>query len=385
MGPKAPTLGVMTDHALRPTYVEVDLGVIRRNVEAIRAHVGAARVMPVLKANAYGHGIVEVGRSLDAASVDGLAVAYLEEGEALRAAGVEAPILVLSGLVGRQLPRFFAAGLTITVPSVGKLEQVQQAAADLGMRAEVHLKFDTGMGRLGQSHRTSTQLLDATLHAPDVEVAGVFSHFATADEGDLSFARVQLERFREVLDWYPRRGLPTPIRHMANSGAILQLPESHMDMVRPGILTYGVYPSGEGERPVVVQPALTWHTQVVYFKVVPSGESVSYGATWRPTTETRVVTLPVGYGDGYFRAHSNISDVLIGGDRRPIVGRVCMDHTMVDLGPMGSAYNGDDVVLLGRQGAEVITAEELAASAGTIPYEILTNIGARVPRVYVGD
>lgn len=375
----------MRDHETRPTYVEVDLGVIRRNVEAIRGHVGAARVMPVLKANAYGHGIVEVGRSLDAAGVDGLAVAYLEEGEALRGAGVKAPILVLSGLVGRQLPRFFAAGLTITVPSVGKLEQVQQAAADLRTTASVHLKFDTGMGRLGQNHRTSTHLLDATLRAPDVEVAGVFSHFATADEEDLSFARVQLERFWEVLDWYPRHGLPTPVRHMANSGAILQLPESHMDMVRPGILAYGVYPSGEGQRPVVVHPALTWHTQVVYFKVVPGGEPISYGATWRPVTETRVVTLPVGYGDGYFRAHSNTSDVLIRGERRPIVGRVCMDHTMVDVGPMGTAYNGDDVVLLGRQGAAEITAEELAAHAGTIPYEILTNIGARVPRVYVGD
>ncbi len=371
------------DPEVRPTYVQVDLAAIGRNIDAIRAHVGGAKVMPVLKANAYGHGIVGVGRHLDRLGVDALAVAYLEEGEALRASGVTAPILVLSGLVGHQLPRFFSAGLTITVPSVGKLEQVQAAASDLGVRASVHLKFDTGMGRLGQSHRTADRLLDATLSAPDVDVDGVFSHFATSDEADLSFARTQLDRFLEVLEWYARNDLPTPTRHIANSGGILQLPASHLDLVRPGILTYGVYPSSEIPSTVTVEPALTWHTQVVYFKVVPIGEPVSYGATWTRGEPTRVVTLPVGYGDGYFRAHSNTSVVLIGGERFPIAGRVCMDHTMVDLGPEGSAYNGDDVVLLGKQGTGLITTEELAANANTIPYEVLTNISARVPRVYV--
>lgn len=372
------------DIDVRPTRVEVDLDAIGRNIDAIRAHVGGAGVMPVLKANAYGHGIIEVGRYLDRMGVQALAVAYLEEGEALRAAGVESPILVLSGLVGRQLPRFFASRLTITVPSVGKLEQVQQAASDLGTRAQVHLKFDTGMGRLGQSHRTAETLLDATRDAPDVDVEGVFSHFATADEADLGLARQQLDRFLEILQWYARNDLPTPTRHIANSGGILQLPESHLDLVRPGILTYGVFPSRECSRPFAVEPALSWHTQVVYFKVVPRGESVSYGATWRADTATRVVTLPVGYGDGYWRAHSNTSDVLIGGRRRRIVGRVCMDHTMVGLGEDGSAFNGDDVVLLGGQGENVITVEELAEHAGTIPYEILTSISSRVPRVYRG-
>lgn len=371
------------DSEVRPTYVRVDLSAIGRNIDAIRAHVGDARVMPVLKANAYGHGIVGVGRYLDEVGVDALAVAYLEEGEALRAAGVRAPILVLSGLVGHQLPRFFAADLTITVPSVGKLEQVGEAASSLGVRAQVHLKLDTGMGRLGQSHRTASQLLDATRLAQDIDVTGVFSHFATSDESDLSFARKQLDRFQEVLAWYDRNDLPVPTRHIANSGGILQLPESHLDMVRPGILTYGVYPSTECQRTVAVESALSWHTQVVYFKVVPAGEPVSYGATWRPAAATRVVTLPVGYGDGYFRAHSNTAQVLVGGRRHPVVGRVCMDHTMVDLGPTGTAYNGDDVVLLGEQDGDRITIEELAVGAHTIPYEVLTNISARVPRVYV--
>lgn len=382
--PRAPTLADVSDMDVRPTRVEVDLAAIGRNLDAIRRHVGGAGVMPVLKANAYGHGIVAVGRYLDRAGVDALAVAYLEEGEALRQAGVEAPILVLSGLVGEQLPRFFASRLTLTVPSVGKLEQVQAAAADMGVRANVHLKFDTGMGRLGQSHRTAPLLLEATLRAPDIDVEGVFSHFATADEADLGLARLQLDRFRVITEWFGDHGLATPTRHIANSGGILQLPESHLDMVRPGILMYGVYPSCECLRSVTVDPALSWHTRVVYFKVVPEGEPVSYGATWRAPQATRVVTLPVGYGDGYFRAHSNASDVLIGGERHPIAGRVCMDHTMVDLGPSGTAHNGDGVVLLGRQGEAVITAEELADHAGTIPYEVLTNIAARVPRVYRG-
>ncbi len=372
----------MDDADIRPTRVEVDLGALGANLSAIREHVGPAKVMPILKANAYGHGIVEVGRHLDALGVDALGVAYLEEGETLREAGVRAPILVMSGVVGRQIPRFLASDLTITVPSVGKLEQVQDAAVSVGVRAKVHLKFDTGMGRLGQNHRTAMRLLEAGEAAADVDVTGVFSHFATADEADLTFSRLQLERFMGIVGWYERNGLPVPTRHIANSGAILQVPDAHLDMVRPGILLYGVYPSRECARSVAVAPALTWRTQVVFFKVVRAGDPVSYGATWVPTRDTRVITLPVGYGDGYARANSNVAEVLVGGIRQPVVGRVCMDHTMVDLGPDGTAYDEDEVVLIGRQGGEEISAAELASRSGTIPYEVLARIGARVPRVY---
>lgn len=369
---------------LRPTRVEVDLGVLGRNLAAIRDHVAGARVMPILKANAYGHGIVEVGRHLDALGVDALGVAYLEEGEALREAGVEAPILVMSGVVGRQIPRFLAADLSITVPSVSKLSHVDEVAARLGTTAKVHLKFDTGMGRLGQNHRTAELLLDATLAAPHVEVEGVFSHFATSDEATTTMTELQLERFLDLLEWYDRRSLPTPIRHIANSGGIVAHPDSHLDLVRPGLLLYGAYPSAALERTVEVAPALRWVSHVVYFKVVRAGDTVSYGATWEAPEDTRVVTLPVGYGDGYARAHSNRANVLVGGSRRPVVGRVCMDHVMVSLGSDGTAHNGDEVVLLGRQGDDEITVEEVADSAGTIPWEVLTSIAPRVPRVYVG-
>jgi alanine racemase len=215
-----------------------------------------------------------------------------------------------------------------------------------------------------------------------VQVEGIFSHFANSDAPDPADARRQLQRFQEVLRFYERRSLPMPVRHIANSAAVLRLPESRLDMVRPGILLYGVYPSPEVERTIAVEPALAWKSRVVYFKVVQPGHGVSYGSTWRPEQAARVVTVPVGYGDGYFRSMSNRAEVLIRGERHVQVGTICMDQMMVHIG-RGSAYNGDEVVLLGESGGERITAEDLARWAGTIPYEILTNINTRVPRVYV--
>ena len=193
---------------------------------------------------------------------------------------------------------------------------------------------------------------------------------------------MQLERFEEVLSFYEKRSLPTPQRHMANSGAILQLPESYLDIVRPGIVLFGVYPSDEVQKTIAVQPALSWKSTVVYFKVVKPGHPVSYGSTWESDHNVRVVTIPVGYGDGYFRSMSNKAEVILGGKRYPLVGRVCMDQFMVNI-EWDSAYNGDEAVLVGEMDGERITVEDLAAWAGTIPYEVLTNINTRVPRVYV--
>jgi alanine racemase len=212
-------------------------------------------------------------------------------------------------------------------------------------------------------------------------VEGIYSHFANADAVDLGSARLQLARFHDVLSWYDKQGVPPPVRHIANSGAILQLPESHLDMVRPGILLYGVYPSDEVHRSIAVRPVLAWKSSVVYFKVVAPGHPVSYGSTWQSDHPVRVVTVPVGYGDGYFRALSNVAHVIIRGRRYPVVGRVCMDQIMVNV-EWDTAYNGDVVTLLGSDGSEVITCENVAGWAGTIPYEVLTNINTRVPRVY---
>ena len=247
----------------------------------------------------------------------------------------------------------------------------------------MHLKIDTGMERIGVHWYSAERLLEESLKCRHLRVEGIFTHFANADGPDLAHARLQLERFQEVLHFYERRSLPTPLRHAANSGAILQLPASHFDLVRPGILFYGAGPAPETPAAIPVRQALRWVTSVVYFKVVKPGNPVSYGSSWTPTELTRVVTLPAGYGDGYMRAMSGRAEVILHGKRYPVVGRICMDQMMVAIGA-DSAYNGDEAVLLGGSGEAAITIEELAAWAGTIPHEVLTSINTRVPRVYRG-
>jgi alanine racemase len=367
---------------MRPTVVEVSLARLSENLRAIQAAVAPAAVMPIVKANAYGHGLVEVAEHLVSLGATSLGVAFLEEAVALREAGLTLPILVMGGILGNQIPVFLRHGLTLTASSIDKLQQIDDTARDMGVIAKVHLKIDTGMERIGVHYYNAHGLLERASMCRHAIVEGIYSHFANADAADLRSARLQLARFHDVLRWYDKQGVPPPVRHMANSGAILQLPESHLDLVRPGILLYGVYPSAEVRRTIAVRPALSWKSRVVYFKVVTPGHPVSYGSTWEPDHLVRVVTVPVGYGDGYFRALSNVAKVMIRGKKYPVVGRVCMDQIMVNI-EWDSAYNGDPVVLLGEDGGEVITCEHLAEWAGTIPYEVLTNINTRVPRVYV--
>jgi len=374
----APTI---SDTELRPTHLEVDLGVLAANYAAIAAHVAPARVMPILKANAYGHGLVEVARLLESVHAPMVGVAYLEEGLRLRQEGIRLPVLVMSGIVSAQIPLFLTHDLHLTASSVDKLQAIDAAAAAMGRTARVHLKIDTGMERIGVHWYSAERLLEASLACRHVAVEGIFTHFANADAPDLDHARLQLERFEEVLQFYERRSLPHPIRHAASSGAIARLPASWLDMVRPGILFYGARPSPHTPAVVPVRGALRWVTRVVFFKVVQPGHPVSYGSAYAPHTLERVVTLPVGYGDGYMRAMSGRAEVLLAGARHPVVGRICMDQVMVSIG-WGSAYNGDVAVLLGSDGTEEITAEDLAAWAETIPHEVLCSINTRVPRVY---
>ncbi len=373
---------ITSSESLRPTHVEVNLTHLCNNLKAIRAHVAPAKVMIVIKANAYGHGMDAVARHL-APHADYIGVAVLEEGILLREMGINTPILVLGGIWEEQIPAFIQHDLTLTASSVERLEQIDRVAATLHKKATVHLKIDTGMERIGVHYYSAQTLQEAALGCKHVDVEGIYSHFANSDAADLSHARLQLARFNEVLSFYEKHSLPTPrLRHMANSGAILQLPEATFDMVRPGILLYGVYPSDEVRRTVQVTPALSWSSKVVYFKVTQPEHPVSYGSTWQSDTATRVATIPVGYGDGYFRAMSNKTEVIIRGVKVPQVGRICMDQMVVNLGADGTGYNGDEVVLIGEQDGQRITAEDLARWAGTIPYEILTNINTRVPRVY---
>ena len=375
---------IATNFGVRSTFVEVNLSQLSRNLQAIREKVYPAKIMIVVKANAYGHGLTEVAKYLDP-QVDYIGVAVLEEGILLREIGVKTPILVLGGIWGNQIPAYIENDLTLTAPSVDRLQQIDQAAGVLGKKAKVHLKIDTGMERIGVHYYNAHTLQEAALNCKHVEVEGIFSHFANSDAADLSHARLQLERFGEVLDFYEKRDLAMPIRHMANSGAILQLPESYFDIVRPGILFYGVYPSPEAQRTVEVKPALAWKSRVVYFKITQPGHPVSYGSIWQTNHDVRIVTIPVGYGDGYFRSMSNQAQVVIHGKKYPQVGRVCMDQIMVNI-EQDSAFNGDEVILIGEsESGESITVEDLAYWAGTIPYEILTNINTRVPRIYITE
>jgi len=374
---------ITTNGGLRATWAEVNLTRLSQNLPAIRVGVAPAKVMIVVKANAYGHGLAEVAKHLSP-QADYVGVAVLEEGIFLRELGVTAPIIVLGGIWGDQVPRYLQFDLTLTASSVERLEQIDTVAGQMGVKAKIHLKIDTGMERIGVHYYSAHTLQEAALKCGNIEVEGIFSHFANADAPDLAHARLQLERFNEVLRFYEKNSLPMPIRHMANSAAILQLPESHLDLVRPGIMLYGVYPASDVERSIQVQPSLAWKSRVVYFKLVKPGHPVSYGSTWQSDHPVRIVTLPVGYGDGYFRSLSNRAQVIIRGKKYPQVGRVCMDQMMVNI-EMDSAYNGDEVMLIGESDGEAITVQDLADWAGTIPYEILTNINTRVPRVYITE
>ncbi len=365
---------------LRPTYALVSLSRLRANLAAVKAHAAPARTMAILKANAYGHGLEAVARCL-APQADSFGVALVEEGITLRRLGIRSPILVMGGTWTRQIPLFLEHDLAITVPSLARLRDVQEAAAAAGKRARVHLKIDTGMERIGVHHYSAQGLLEAAARSPHLEVEGIYSHFANADTEDLAHARLQLERFHDVLRFYERRSLPVPLRHIANSAAVLRMPESHLDLVRPGILLYGVYPYSGAPRTIEVMPALSWRSRVVYFKVVEAGSPVSYGSTWHSDHRVRLVTVPVGYGDGYFRSMSDRAQVILRGRRHPQVGRICMDQIMVNI-EWGTGYNGDEVVLIGEQGEARVTVEELAEWASTIPYEVLTAINGRVPRLY---
>lgn len=367
----------------RPTRVRVDLDALSHNLRALRAHAGVP-VMAVVKANAYGHGLVPVALHLQAQGVEQLGVAFLEEGMALRRAGVTVPILVMGGIFGPQAAQLIAEDLEITVSSIDKLRQVEAAAESLDRKATIHLKIDTGMERIGVHSYHAGPFIEAAVASKWCTVKGVYSHLACADDPSSPMTRRQLEKFLEACAHFTRLGAPMPIRHLANSGGVLHFPGTCLDMVRPGIALYGVLPDPASQATVGLRPALSLVSKVVYFKVVPAGNPVSYGATWAPGVDTRVVTVPIGYGDGFPRSLSNRGQVLVRGQRHAIVGRICMDQFMADIGPQGTAYNEDAVVLIGRQGDQAITCEDVALAAGTIPYEILVGLNERIPREYVG-
>jgi len=366
---------------VRPTRVEVDLKTLAENFSKIKRHVKDVKVMPILKANAYGHGLLRTAQFFQQLKADYLGVAVVEEGILLREKRINIPILVLGGVWGNQVPLFLKHNLTITASSIDKIKMIDETAEQMKTKAVVHLKLDTGMERIGVHYYNAEKFFKAAYNCKNIIVEGIYSHFANAEAGDLTHAKLQLERFNEVLTFFDKHSIKPPVRHFANSGAILQLPESNFDMVRPGIMLFGVYPSKEVKKTIEVKPTLSWKSLVVYFKVIKAGQSVGYGLTWKTDHDVRAVTIPVGYGDGYLRSMNNNAEVLLRGERYPVIGTISMDQIVVNI-EQGSAYNDDEVILLGCDGKNSISCEELAEWAGTIPYEILTNINTRVPRVY---
>jgi len=360
------------------TYSEIDLGAIAANLRAVQAHTGVA-VMPVIKANAYGHGAVAVGRFLQGLGVARLAVNRISEGVELRKAGITLPILVLG--YGVELQAALEHDLTLAVGDI----EVGRALANLG-GARLHLKIDTGMGRFGALPQEALPLARELVALAGVQLEGVFTHFAVADSADpadQAYTRGQIEAFEGVLAALQGAGVRVPLRHAANSAGALYYPQARFDLVRLGISLYGLRPNAQHAAPISLQPALSLRSHVARLRTLPAGSSISYGRTYVTERPTPVALVPVGYGDGYHRALSGKGAVLVNGVRAPIVGRVCMDQFVVDVSACGVVRLNDPVVILGRQGGGQISAEEVAAWAGTINYEVTTALLNRAPRVYI--
>jgi alanine racemase len=367
----------------RPTLCLIDHAALRWNLQQIRSKVGArVKVLSMVKANAYGHGAAAVAQTLAAAGSDAFGVATLEEGVELRQAGIREPILILAGAYEDQLATCFEHTLTPVAHDLRGIKTLEKAVQSQGRTLSVHLKIDTGMGRLGLAAADCEKWLPEVKKLTALQIVGLFSHFSQAESVEGDYTRQQLATFKSVIDRLRSQQLAPPLVHFANSAATITLPEAYFDMVRPGIMLYGVYPSAAMASLITLKPALLWKTKILQLKQVPAGTSISYGQTFRTTRASLIATLPVGYADGYPRLLSNRGEVLVGGQRAPVAGRVCMDLTMIDVTDIRNVKQGDEVVLLGRQGTAEVSADEIAAWANTISYEILTSISARVPRIH---
>jgi alanine racemase len=391
---------------MRPTYLEVNLNQLKTNLQNIRAHT-KTKIITMVKANAYGHGVDGVAPFIES-HTDYFGVALVEEGIHLRNLGIKKPILVAGGILIEQLPFFFDYDLTLTASSPDLLTATDHLALSRRQAIKVHLKIDTGMERVGVHEYEAEEFLTQSLACSQfAQVEGIYTHLANSEvnviaseakqstskqeiasgkeqvrpRNDINIveSKLQLERFQEVLRFYEKRSLPTPMRHVCNSGGILNLPKAHLDAVRPGVLFYGVYPARNIEKKIDVKPALTWKSKVAYSKITQPGRSISYGSLYQvEESPKRIVTIPCGYADGYFRRMTNQARVIINGKKYPQVGRICMDQFMVNVED-DDVKVGDEVILLG----DGITAENFADWTGTNEYEVMTNISARVPRVYV--
>jgi len=365
------------------TYARIDLNAIAYNVSALKQYVGPdVELMAVVKANAYGHGAVEVARVAIENGANRLAVARVDEGIQLRQAGISAPILIMGYFPPVGAEAVVENELTPTVNSAETARVLADNALQRQKIIKIHVKVDTGMGRFGLLPDEVVPFLTEISRLPNLEVEGLWSHFATADTRDKTYAQQQFTTFMEVAQLVDDAGYTIPVRYIANSGVLFDLPEMHLDAIRPGIIIYGLLPSDEVDSTITLRPALSLISHVGRVRTLPAGSSVSYGRTYTTTHPTPVALVPIGYGDGYHRLISNRGAVLIRGQRAPIVGRVCMDNVVVDVTGISGVREGDEVVALGSQGEETITAEEIATWAETINYEVTTGLLPRLPRIY---
>jgi len=364
----------------RATRAIINLGAVSHNVAEIRKKIGNERgLMAMVKADGYGHGAVEVSQAAIGSGADSLGVAILGEGQQLREAGIEVPILVVGLSPPEEAYKVVKFRLSQAVATVELLEALDSEAGKASTKVNVHVKVDTGMGRVGLNPDDAVSFVRKVKDFRNLNLEGIFSHFPSSDERDKTFSMGQLRLFNQVISNLQLAGIEVPQKHMANSAAVLDLPQSYYDMVRPGIMLYGFYPSSEVSRSIKLRSAMTLKTRVAQVKVVLPGTPISYGRTFITNKKTTVATLPVGYGDGYNRLLSNRGEVLIKGHRAPVIGTVCMDMCMVDASSVKDIQPGDEVILFG----EDLPAEEIATKIGTIVHEVICSVNKRVPRLYI--
>ncbi|MCX7027682.1 MAG: alanine racemase [Spirochaetes bacterium] len=363
----------------RSTWALVDLGKLIGNYREIRRLSPGARICAIVKADAYGHGAIAVARALEKAKVDFLAVAFIEEALDLRKEGIGTPILVLGTTDPENAEIVVAKGISQTVYTEELARALSEAAVRLGKRAKIHVKIDTGMHRQGIGYEEARRFAGVLAGLKGLSLEGAYSHFTESDSPDKSFSLLQIRRFEEALEAMRAAGTPPEIAHIANSAAILDLPEARFDMVRPGIILYGLSPGGEMTLPEGLKPVMSLRSRIANLRIVPRGDGLSYGRIFTAARDTRVGLLQLGYADGYWRTFSNRAKVLVGGKRVSVLGRVCMDQTLIDLTDIPGAGIGDEVILFGTPELPV---GELSRIADTIDYEITCGISQRVPRIY---
>ena len=363
-------------------YAAIDMDALRFNVRKMQSLKPGMKTLVVIKADAYGHGAVEIARRIDSLA-DYYGVATIDEAEELRLAGVNKPILIIGYTASEDFDRLLKYDITQAVYDVSECEKLSWMALSKDRTAKVHIKVDTGMSRIGfPADENGVKEAIKLKNMKGLCIEGIFTHYAKADEMDKSYAKKQKDRFLSFIHGMEERGVEFAIKHIDNSAGTMELPDKEFDMFRMGIVTYGLYPSDEVSKDIEIRPVMSLKCHVAHVKTVPAGVGVSYGWTYVTCRDTRIATITCGYADGYPRALSNQGRVLIHGEYAPIIGRVCMDQIMVDVSEIPDVKVGDEVTLIGREGKNVITMEEVAAPAASFNYELCCNIARRVPRVY---